>query len=321
MTTILPERHRTDATHTSTALGDHTSAQASVFTTPMDWSAERITRPGEAIQVSITMPPSPRPDPDRNGSAAIDLPRPNFQALADPFLALAADVLNDAEENRKANANRLRHLTRTEADEDGAVRGLGLDESHPDVARLAALVDLLGQVEHQATLNLARLMRQHPLGPWIKAQRGVGDKQAARLLAVVLDPCYKADGTPRTISDLWSYCGHGDASRKRRKGMSQAELFAMGNQDAKMRLWNISASCLKAGGHYADVYRARRVVTAEREHAADCFRCGPSGRPALAGSPWSPAHQHADALRIVGKEFLRDLWIEARRIHDLEDES
>ena len=47
----------------------------------------------------------------------------------------------------------------------------------------------------------------------------------------------------------------------------------------------------------------------------ECKRCGPSGRPALPGSPWSDAHRHADALRVTGKEFLRLLWREAERLH------
>jgi len=59
---------------------------------------------------------------------------------------------------------------------------------------------------------------------------------------------------------------------------------------------------------FRDVYDIRRMVTADRVHAAPCVRCGPKGKPALEGSPWSLAHQNADALRIVGKEILRDLW-------------
>lgn len=255
-----------------------------------------------------------------NGSAAAIVGGanpPQDPLLADPFLALAAEIVSDLEENRKANANRLGFLTRSGEDADGVERGLGMDERHPDVARLSALVGMLADAEHQAVLNLNRRVRQHPLGPWIKEQKGVGDKQAARLLAIVGDPYVNMQtGQPRTVSQLWSYCGHGDPSRRRSKGMSQADLFAMGSPEAKMRVWNIAASCLKAQGHYADVYYARKAVTEGRLHANDCVRCGPSGKPALAGSPWSDAHRHADALRIVGKEFLRDLWLEAKRLHE-----
>lgn len=59
---------------------------------------------------------------------------------------------------------------------------------------------------------------------------------------------------------------------------------------------------------YRQAYELRRDATVYRTHAAECVRCGPAGRPAAEGSPWSAAHQHADALRVVGKEVLRDLW-------------
>lgn len=259
-------------------------------------------------------------DQTEEGSAAtIALATPNHRtSLADPLLALLADVREDAQRNRIANENRLRHLTRTEADEDGEVRGLGLDERHPDVARLASLVQMLADVEHQATLNLNRRMRQHPLGPWLKAQKGVGHGTLpARLLAILGDPYVNMQtGEVRLVSQLWSYCGHGDASRKRFKGMSQADLFAMGNPDAKMIVHLIAESCMKSGGLYREVYDARKAATEDRAHATDCVRCGPSGKPAPAGSPWSAAHRHADALRITGKAILRDLWVEAKRLHE-----
>ena len=126
-----------------------------------------------------------------------------------PLLALAADVLDDLESVRVANENRLRQLTRTETDADGQDRGFGLDESHPDVARLAALVAMLAAAEHQAELTLARQMRRHPLGPWVAAQKGIGAKQGARLLAAIGDPWWNdLHGRPRTVSELWAFCGY-----------------------------------------------------------------------------------------------------------------
>lgn len=138
-------------------------------------------------------------------------------SLLDPALSLAADVLDDIERVRIANENRLRQLTRSEEDSDGEVRGFGLDATHPDVARLAAIVDTLKKVEHDATLQLQRQLRRHQLGAWMKAQRGIGEKQGARLLAAIGDPYIRPeiareDGTvlpagPRTVSALWAYCG------------------------------------------------------------------------------------------------------------------
>lgn len=258
-------------------------------------------------------------DPSWNGvERTIDGSSPSDRPiLSAPFLALAADVLDDAEHTRIANENRLRQLTRTATDSDGQDRGFGLDESHPDVARLAELVKMLRQIEHQAGLNLQRLMRQHPLGPWVKAQRGIGEKQGARLLAVIGDPYVnEQSGEIRTVSQLWSYCGHGDPNRKVRKGMTQAELFTLGNPVAKSRTWLISCAILKSQGPLSSVYYDRKAITEGRVHATDCRRCGPSGHPALAGSPWSDAHRHADALRVTGKTVLRGLWLEAKRLHE-----
>jgi hypothetical protein len=129
--------------------------------------------------------------------------------LTDPLLMLAADVLDDLERVRIANENRLRQLTRSTEDSDGAERGFGLTLDHPDVARLAALVEGLATAEHQAELNLNRHMRKHALGPWVKQAHGVGDKQAARLIAAVGDPYWNdLHNRPRTVSELWAYCGY-----------------------------------------------------------------------------------------------------------------
>lgn len=172
------------------------------------------------------------PDP-----AARNAPTPISRSLLDPALYLAAAILDDIEGLRKANINRLRQLTRTGEDKDGEERGLGLDESHPDVASLRALIGILwcgrdaakrgcagdaaGEAycaEHTAQRNLEAKMKAHPLGAWVKSTKGVGAKQAARLLAAIGDPYIRPellneDGSvrskegPRTVSALWAYSG------------------------------------------------------------------------------------------------------------------
>lgn len=269
--------------------------------------------------------------------------------LADPLLALAADVLDDLERVRIANENRLRQLTRTEEDADGLERGFGLPADHPDVRRLAGLVDGLATAEHQAELNLTRLMRKHPLGPWVKQARGVGDKQAARLLAAIGDPYINTlHNRPRTVSELWAYAGYhvlpaGHAPRDAQIRLAGGG-SAGGNPDhlegvahgpavgvaatrvrgqranwsatAKMRAHLVAVSIVKSGGPYRETYDAARAKYTDAVHAAECRRCGPSGKPALVGSPLSAGHQHARALRAVAKDVLRDLWREAKRIHE-----
>jgi len=233
-------------------------------------------------------------------------------------LAFVADLVDDLEATRIANENRLRHMTRDATDSDGGERGLGLDERDPAVATVAALVETLAGAEKTAVRLLEKEMKQHPLGPWVKAQKGIGLKQAARLLASVGDPYINEQtGQPRTVSQLWSYCGHGDASRKPKKGMTQAEAFALGSPVAKMRLYLIACSIIKQmDSPLRKVYDDRKAETEFRLHATECRRCGPSGHPAQPGSPWSDGHRHADALRIVGKEVLRGLWLEGKRLHE-----
>lgn len=313
------------------------------------------------------------------GDHSSPMPGPS---LADPLLALAADVLDDLEKVRIANENRLRQLTRSAEDSDGEIRGFGLDEGHPDVARLAALVKMLADAEHQAELNLGRLMRNHPLGPWVKATAGIGVKQGARLIAALGDPyvrpeIVRKDGAvepsrARLVSELWAYCGYhvistpvsahtpngtprgiaadghdlpadpnghigtpspgagGDQGHsgpgefgahfanagvapKRQRGAR-----ANWSATAKMRAYLVAVSCMKhMESPYRAVYDDTRAKYAGAVHQVACIRCGPKNTPAEPGSALSDGHKHARALRAVAKEVLRDLWREARRIHEL----
>lgn len=350
--TDLPGNQLPPAAHTGLVAGDQDQPTAKVEPTPEDTAPSADSSPRAAIGEA---PPTGKPPlADQAGSPAPATvePTPNVAApgLADPLLALAADVLDDLEKVRIANENRLRQLTRDGEDKDGEERGFGLTADHPDVARLAALVDLLAQAEHQATLNLQRLMRRHPLGPWVKATAGVGEKQGARLLAAIGDPYWNdLHGRPRTVSELWAYSGYhvlpvghatpenhlavADGGKTGHPGQSGcddqstsvgvAAKRARGQRanwsaTAKMRAYLIAESCIKARtSPFRAVYDHGREKYADAVHAAPCVRCGPKGKPAPDGSPLSAGHQHARALRLVAKELLKELWREAKRIHEL----
>lgn len=84
-----------------------------------------------------------------------------------------------------------------------------------------------------------------------------------------------------------------------------------------MRAYLVAESCIKqADSPYRKVYEEGRERYAEAVHAVECNRCGPKGKPAQPGSPLSAGHQHARAMRLVMKEILRCLWLEAKRIHE-----
>lgn len=266
-----------------------------------------------------------------------------------PLLALLADTLDDLERTRIANENRLRQLTRTETDSDGEERGFGLTLDQPQVAALAAVVEALGKLEHQSTLNLQRALRQHPLGPWVKATVGIGEKQGARLIAAIGDPYWHTlHDRPRTVSELWAYCGlhvlhpgqwtsdthtwgagvskQGDPghwsfdAQDARAGVAPTRARgerANWSTTAKTRAHLVAESCIKqARSPYRAVYDNGRAKYAEAIHKQECRRCGPSGKPALKGSPLSAGHQHARAMRLVSKEILKDLWRESKRLHE-----
>lgn len=266
--------------------------------------------------------------------------------LYDPALYLLAAQLDAIESLRIASANRHRMATRDVADSDGLMRGLGLTEDNPAVKRSAVMLDALEKTEHEVVLGLGRLMRAHPLGAWQKSVRGVGEKQLARLLACIGDPYWNtAKDEPRTVSQLWAYCGlhvlpapgqagddvhvrgagggdvlpaGGDHGHKRveahTSGAGIAARRAKGQRanwstDAKTKAYLIAESCLKAGS-YRDIYDDHKARAAAAVHAADCAPC-----KAKAGTPLTFGHQHARAMRAMSKAILKDLWIEARRIH------
>lgn len=314
-----PERHDYPDSQRIRALGSNTSGQGQ--------SAPDSQRSTALVGSSSAAAANAVPLSDH-------APRPS---LFDPTLFMLASLLDDIEGIRKANGNRTRILTATEPDEDGVMRGFGLDAAHPTVATLQALGTQLDALEHGAILALNRAMRAHPLAPFQKRAKGVGEKQLARLLAAVGDPYLRTmpDGTtqPRTVSQLWAYCGlhtlpsgpmpanaqgpraaggqthpagtivparhiqgsslPGDhVAAKRQKGVK-----ANWSTDAKTRAYLIATSCIKTSGEYRQVYDARRALTGQTH------------------PDWTPGHSHNDALRIVSKRVLRDLWRAARDYH------
>jgi hypothetical protein len=160
---------------------------------------------------------------------------------------------------------------------------------------------------------------------WQKAAKGVGDKRLSRILGHLGDPCIAIphrwegagkdrvliQGEPylRTVAQLWAYCGVGDPTRKRRSGMTADDAFRLGSPFLKSQVWNMATEVMKtgAGGEYRPVYDERRAVTADRVHADACPPCH-----AKPGDPWKPGHQHTDALRILGKRLLKDMWLVRR---------
>jgi hypothetical protein len=296
---------------------------------------DRATTPGRASLGPMPtvhppdraeLPTPPKQDSQPRGRSAASGP-----ILEDARLYLLAAQLDNVEALRIAVENRHRQATRDVADVDGHLRGLGLPADDPVVAQSAHLIEAMSKAEHSIELALNRQLRLHPLGGWQKAMVGIGEKQLARLLAVIGDPYWNVTAdAPRTVSQLWAYCGlhvlaapHPDQRvsdthtrpvgvAARRKRGERANWSAT----AKSRVWLIAASCLKQErSPYRKLYDEARTKHAEAVHVAPCAQCGPAGKPAQPGSALRPGHQHARGMRVMSKEILKDLWIESRRLH------
>jgi len=244
-------------------------------------------------------------------------------------LKYLSEMLHNVQQLRIASENRARSLY----------------QSGDDHLAYADPVDTLTELEKSIAKNMKKeLKRFSPaIYKFAKDTPGLGEHLIARLIGEIGNPAialpYHWEGSGstktlvadpayhRTVGQLWAYCGHGDPERrskdKANKG-NQDLLLAAGDPKAKMLVHLIAECTMKSVGGvdkvghvrprspYRDVYDATRLKYLDATHTTTCVRCGPSGKPAQPGSPLSDAHKHARALRKVGKEVLRDLWLVAR---------
>lgn len=302
----FPDGHRPSDAHTERAVGENDSQPTMAVPMPSvvasagpdfpdGHEGHDTQRSPAAGERKLSAPANGRPTPEAHTPVLVSNPWTDSNA---PLLALLADVLDDLERTRIANENRLRQLTRDEPDADGEERGFGLTLDQPQVAALADVVEALGKLEHQSTLNLQRALRKHPLGPWVKATVGVGEKQGARLIAAIGDPYWNTlHDRPRIVSELWAYCGlhvlpaaqftadaqglHGGGGKQGDPGHAAvdtqsrtagvAPTRARGQRanwstTAKKRAWLIAESCKKQ--------RCAACRDLDGKHADDCT-CSP----------------------------------------------
>ena len=176
--------------------------------------------------------------------------------IADPMLFTLAQTLQDYETLRIAEEHRLRIFSTPSdvPDEDGVCRGFGYAEDSNEVQIVKGLIDPLKELEHRTVLSLQKRMRVNPIWPYFKDVKGVGEKTLARLMACIGDPYLRPldDGSyvPRTVGQLWAYCGmhtmpnkDGEiVAAKRMKGVQ-----ANWNTEAKTRCSSCRRTCYGRG--------------------------------------------------------------------------
>ncbi len=169
-------------------------------------------------------------------------------------LRVFAECFEDAQKFRIALSNRL----------GGAERGsIGiLAES------VTPALDLAERSEKEwkkALLGCYRRVVPSEIRDWQQAQPGVGPHLMARLLGTIGHPVLASphhwesatnkDGAARVlvadapylrnVGKLWAYCGHGDPTRRRRRGMHADDAMALGSPRAKMLVWNLAVATMK----------------------------------------------------------------------------
>jgi len=230
-------------------------------------------------------------------------------------LRLLAELFWDRQKGRCADENRFRH-----APVNKDLTQILLDAGrHSEVLAEKAMLQCFRRVAPE-------------IAGWAEDMRGVGPHTVARLLGLIGHPaiaepyhwqvgkapqghvcnghCGKSkDGKKkhlvadppylRSVAQLRSYCGVGDPVRRRRKQMDQADALRCGSVRGRTLVYLLAVaqekSPLKKPGAYRLLYDESKADFAERHPDA------------------TKKHCQNHALRIVGKEILKDIWVVARK--------
>lgn len=294
--------------------------------------ATHLATPTGSSPGRATRDATPRSQPP--GPAEVSTtPRQHSPGRVFAELRLLAESFEDAQKARISIENRIR--------------------SGQDEGPVAEALESLRHAESKLSLAMRRSFRRAAPGVarWARSTVGIAasgsDHLIARLIGTIGHPViaqpyhWEGEGSERhlvadepfvrNIAKLWAYCGHGDPSRRRRKGMGVDEAMGLGNPRAKMLVHLLAEAAVKCVGSPA----TDGAMPESRPPAADHLNgdgskayTRPRERSTRRRSPyrdtydlariryadredWTDGHKHAAALRLVGKEILRDIWLAA----------
>ena len=141
-------------------------------------------------------------------------------------------------------------------------------------------------------------------------------------------------------SSFWSYAGYRCASHERfetlpkekwipifdkntgepvldKKGKQRMSHHNPGNQTLRCALFVTAGVFIKQGGTYRDIYDLRKLKTSQSEKIVKTRWPGKTGTIEKAWKDTKPGHRHGDAIRVMMKSFLADLWMVWRTIEGL----
>ncbi len=210
-----------------------------------------------------------------------------------------------------------------------------LDSKHG--SHLDGQADMIATLEKKEMSNVRRLLKLHPLWPWLKEQKGCGPTMSGVIVSEI--DITKAD----TVSALWSYCGLAvDSQTGKAVRMKRGEKAGY-NPWLKSKLVKVLGDCLIRANSpwrkFYDDYKHRKqntlveecmlckgkgVFKSKKDESGEntsttrekkCSNCDGTGGPA----PWgqSDAHRHQAAIRYMVKMFLQEMWIVWRAAEEL----
>lgn len=234
--------------------------------------------------------------------------------IVSPAFRFNARLAEDIEKYRKAARNQLRILTLPTdvPDEDGVCRGMGAPLDSPAVAPLVAFLARLDESEKEVKRSLEKSFKKDsPLAQVVADTHGLGVPMVVKLLGVIGDPYIKPAQVdletgelleaerPRTLSELFAYCGVAPHTRKK-KGVKCTY-----NPLAQSTLWNMAEAVQKipAGkSELKDTWTKWKTYYSTREDDK--------------GKQWTWTHVKLAAHRKVAREILKTLYFEAKKVHE-----
>jgi hypothetical protein len=245
------------------------------------------------------------------------------EIILDPITALTRDLrtaaitLSDKEARFLVDSYYMMQGQRIRA--DNQLRSMG-EEPH-------AVLEWLGEQSERMETSVQRALdaytQGHPVGPWMRAVKGIGPVISAGLLAHI-----DIRQAP-TVGHIWRFAGLDPTSKW------EKESKRPWNASLKVICWKAGESFVKVSGKddaiYGQLYKQRKEIETARNEAGDYaaqaaealtrkrYGKDTEAYKAYAIGKLPLAHIHARAKRWAVKQFLADLHGEMhRRILDSE---
>lgn len=182
-----------------------------------------------------------------------------------------------------------------------------------DLSVIAAGLAHYAAARHQIELEMQRAVRKLPIAAWAKAVRGLGELGLAVIIGEAGDLArYSNPGKLWKRLGLAPHDGKAYSTWRREGGLSAEDWTAAGYAPRRRAeiyacigdpLFRAQAQAadketgeiIREAGPYRVAYDRRRLRTADTH------------------PDWTKLHSHNDALRIMTKELILDLWSEWRR--------